>query len=133
MNTFKNKTTEIFYVVSLHIYAELFNSKDKTTSNMIMTHVMDHEFVCRLIDLAMRNAEKHLLKKAWKKNAAEKLSEVDFKGVKAGISQNALHRSGRVNMLMCSDVYRPLHGADNRTIKVLFCGETCFAAVRRLD
>ncbi|MDZ8265885.1 hypothetical protein [Escherichia coli] len=65
MNTFKNKNTEIFYVVSLHIYAELFNSKDKTTSNMIITHVMDHEFVCRLIDLAMRNAEKHLLKKAW--------------------------------------------------------------------
>ncbi|EDX1061779.1 hypothetical protein GTD05_002378, partial [Salmonella enterica] len=27
MNTFKNKNTEIFYVVSLHIYAELFNSK----------------------------------------------------------------------------------------------------------
>ncbi|CAM8090028.1 Uncharacterised protein [Klebsiella pneumoniae] len=27
MNTFKNKSTEIFYVVSLHIYAELFNSK----------------------------------------------------------------------------------------------------------
>ncbi|ELM52584.1 hypothetical protein SEEE1559_15580 [Salmonella enterica subsp. enterica serovar Enteritidis str. CDC_2010K_1559] len=67
MNTFKNKTTEIFYVVSLHIYAELFNSKDKTTSNMIMTHVMDHEFVCRLIDLAMRNAEKHLLKKSMEK------------------------------------------------------------------
>lgn len=62
MNTFKNKSTEIFYVVSLHIYAELFNSKDKTTSNMIITHIMDHEFVCRLIDLAMRNAEKHLLK-----------------------------------------------------------------------
>ena len=59
MNTFKNKSTEIFYVVSLHIYAELFNSKDKTTSNMIITHVMDHEFVSKLIDLAMRNAEKH--------------------------------------------------------------------------
>lgn len=29
MNTFKNKNTEIFYVVSLHIYAELFNSKEK--------------------------------------------------------------------------------------------------------
>lgn len=67
MNTFKNKNTEIFYVVSLHIYAELFNSKDKTTSNMIITHVMDHEFVCRLIDLAMRNAEKHLLKKHGKR------------------------------------------------------------------
>lgn len=25
MNTFKNKSTEIYYVVSLHIYAELFN------------------------------------------------------------------------------------------------------------
>lgn len=82
MNTFKNKNTEIFYVVSLHVYAEIFNSKDKTTSNMIITHVMDHEFVCKLIDLAMRNAEKHLLKKAWKKNAAEKLSEVDFKEVR---------------------------------------------------
>lgn len=34
-------------------------------------------------------------------------------------------------MLICTDVYRPLHGADNRTIKVLFCGGTCFAAVRR--
>ena len=81
MNTFKNKTTEVFYVVSLHI------SKDKTTSNMIITHVMDHEFVCKLIDLAMRNAEKHLLKKAWKKNAAEKLSEVDFKGVKQALAK----------------------------------------------
>ncbi len=26
MNTFKNKSTEIFYVVSLHIYANLFKS-----------------------------------------------------------------------------------------------------------
>ena len=86
MNTFKNKSTEIFYVVSLHIYAELFNSKDKT-SNMIITHVMDHEFVCKLIDLAMRNAEKHLLKKAWKKNADEKLSEVDFKEVKQALAK----------------------------------------------
>lgn len=67
MNIFKNKSTEIFYVVSLHIYAELFNSKDKTTSNMIITHVMDHEFVSKLIDLAMRNAEKHLLKKHGKR------------------------------------------------------------------
>ncbi len=67
MNTFKNKNTEIFYVVSLHVYAEIFNSKDKTTSNMIITHVMDHEFVCKLIDLAMRNAEKHLLKKNGKR------------------------------------------------------------------
>ncbi len=50
MNIFKNKSTEIFYVVSLHIYAELFNSKDKTTSNMIITHVMDHEFVSKLIE-----------------------------------------------------------------------------------
>lgn len=81
MNTFKNKNTEIFYVVSLHIYAELFNSKDKTISNMIITHVMDHEFVCRLIDLAMRNAEKHLLKKAWKKNAAEKCLRWILKGL----------------------------------------------------
>ncbi|HDV8613047.1 TPA: hypothetical protein QIV40_004898, partial [Escherichia coli] len=40
-----------------------------------------------LIDLAMRNAEKHLLKKAWKKNAAEKLSEVDFKGVKQALAK----------------------------------------------
>ncbi|HBE6259437.1 TPA: hypothetical protein KMK45_001018 [Escherichia coli] len=87
MNTFKNKNTEIFYVVSLHIYAELFNSKDKTTSNMIITHVMDHEFVCKLIDLAMSNAEKHLLKKAWEKNAAEKLSEVDFKEVKQALAK----------------------------------------------
>ncbi|EJI8479568.1 hypothetical protein NER87_002490 [Salmonella enterica] len=86
MNIFKNKSTEIFYVVSLHIYAELFNSKDKA-SNMIITHVMDHEFICKLIDLAMRNAEKHLLKKAWKKNAAEKLSEVDFKGVKQALAK----------------------------------------------
>lgn len=54
---------------------------------MIITHVMDHEFVFRLIDLAMRNAEKHLLKKAWKKNAAEKLSEVDFKGVKQALAK----------------------------------------------
>ncbi|EPQ5472811.1 TPA: hypothetical protein ACX5JP_003727 [Escherichia coli] len=67
MNTFKNKNTEIFYVVSLHVYAEIFNSKDKTTSNMIITHVMDHEFVCKLIDLAMRNAEKHPLKKHGKR------------------------------------------------------------------
>ncbi len=67
MNIFKNKSTEIFYVVSLHIYAELFNSKDKATSNMIITHVMDHEFICKLIDLAMRNAEKHLLKKSMEK------------------------------------------------------------------
>lgn len=87
MNTFKNKTTEIFYVVSLHIYAELFNSKDKTTSNMIITHVMDHEFVSKLIDLAMNNAEKHLLKKAWKKNAAGKLAEVDFKEVKQALAK----------------------------------------------
>ncbi|HHT0104534.1 TPA: hypothetical protein ACTXAP_003907 [Raoultella planticola] len=87
MNTFKNKSTEIFYVVSLHIYAELFNSKDKTTSNMIITHVMDHEFICKLIDLAIRNAEKHLLKKAWKKNAAGKLAEVDFKGVKQALAK----------------------------------------------
>ncbi len=34
---------------------------------MIITHVMDHEFVCKLIDLAMRNAEKHLLKKSMEK------------------------------------------------------------------
>ncbi|WDX51551.1 hypothetical protein LPA79_14125 [Salmonella enterica subsp. enterica] len=81
MNTFKNKTTEIFYVVSLHIYAELFNSKDKTTSNMIMTHVMDHEFVCRLIDLAMRNAEKHLLKKAWKKTLLKNCQRWILKGL----------------------------------------------------
>lgn len=81
MNTFKNKTTEIFYVVSLHIYAELFNSKDKTTSNMIMTHVMDHEFVCRLIDLAMRNAEKHLLKKAWKKMLLKNCQRWILKGL----------------------------------------------------
>lgn len=87
MNTFKNKSIEIFYVVSLHIYAELFNSKDKMTSNMIMTHVMDHEFVCKLIDLAMRNAEKHLLKKAWEKNATEILSEVDFKEVKQALAK----------------------------------------------
>ncbi|ENC0473955.1 hypothetical protein ABJ684_004902, partial [Escherichia coli] len=64
-----------------------FNSKDKTTSNMIITHVMDHDFVCRLIDLAMRNAEKHLLKKAWKKNAAEKMSEVDFKEVRQALAK----------------------------------------------
>ncbi|EFB5137823.1 hypothetical protein AACN21_000005 [Escherichia coli] len=87
MNTFKNKTTEIFYVVSLHIYAELFNSKDKTTSNIIITHVMEHEFVCKLIDFAMKNAEKHLLKKAWKNSAAEKLSEVDFKAVKQALAK----------------------------------------------
>ena len=87
MNTFKNKSTEIFYVVSFHIYAEIFNSKDKATSNMIMTHVMDHEFICKLIVLAMRNAEKHLLKKAWKKNADEKLSEVDFKEVKQALAK----------------------------------------------
>lgn len=87
MNTFKNKSTEIFYLVSLHIYAELFNSKDKTTSNMIITHVMDHEFVCKLIDLAMRNAEKHLLKKAWKNNAAGKLAEVEFKEVKLALAK----------------------------------------------
>ncbi|EPY5181762.1 TPA: hypothetical protein L9L06_004676 [Klebsiella pneumoniae] len=87
MNLFKNKSTEIFYVVSLHIYAELFNSKDKTTSNMIITHVMDHKFVSKLIVLAMRNAEKHLLKKAWKKNADEKLSEVDFKEVKQALAK----------------------------------------------
>ncbi|EAB4418588.1 hypothetical protein DWC96_23520 [Salmonella enterica] len=48
---------------------------------------MDHEFVCKLIDLAMRNAEKHLLKKAWKKNAAEKLSVVDFKEVKQALAK----------------------------------------------
>lgn len=54
---------------------------------MIITHVMDHEFVCRLIDLAMRNAEKHLLKKAWKKNAAEKISEVDFKEIKLALAK----------------------------------------------
>ena len=48
---------------------------------------MDHEFVCKLIDLAMRNAEKHLLKKAWKKNAAEKLSEVDFKEVRQALAK----------------------------------------------
>ena len=41
MNTFKNKNTEIFYIVSLHIYAELFNSKDKTTSNMIIRSSVD--------------------------------------------------------------------------------------------
>lgn len=35
-------------------------------------------------------------------------------------------------MLMCSDVYQPLHGADNWMIKVLFCGELCFAAVQWL-
>ncbi|WP_193137908.1 hypothetical protein [Klebsiella aerogenes] len=87
MNTFKNKSTEIFYVVSLHIYAELFNSKDKTTNNMIITHVMDHEFISKLIDLAIRNAEKHLLKKAWKKNAAGKLAEVDFKEVKQALAK----------------------------------------------
>ena len=87
MNIFKNKSTEIYYVVSLHIYSELFNSKDKTTSNMIITHVMDHEFICKLIDFAMRNAEKHLLKKAWKKNADEKLSEVDFKEVKQALAK----------------------------------------------
>ncbi|EIC9370161.1 hypothetical protein LAU28_005228, partial [Salmonella enterica] len=40
-----------------------------------------------LIDLAMRNAEKHLLKKAWKKNADEKLSEVDFKEVKQALAK----------------------------------------------
>ncbi|HDX8711870.1 TPA: hypothetical protein RQO21_004331 [Klebsiella michiganensis] len=87
MNTFKNKSTEIFYVVSLHIYAELFNSKDKTTSNMIITHIMDHEFISKLIDLAIRNAEKHLLNKAWKKNAAGKLAEVDFKEVKQALAK----------------------------------------------
>lgn len=29
MNTFKNKNTEIFYVVSLHIYAELLTQRIK--------------------------------------------------------------------------------------------------------
>ncbi|EJO0236856.1 hypothetical protein NQT84_004319 [Salmonella enterica] len=48
---------------------------------------MDHEFICKLIDLAMRNAEKHLLKKAWKKNAAEKLSEVDFIEVRQALAK----------------------------------------------
>lgn len=33
---------------------------------------------------------------------------------------------------MRSDVYLPLHGADNRMIKVLFCGELYFAAVQWL-
>lgn len=35
-------------------------------------------------------------------------------------------------MLICSDVYLPLLGADHRMIKVLFCGELCFAAVQWL-
>lgn len=74
--------------MSLYIYAELFNSKDKTTSNMIITHVMDHEFVCRLIDLAMRNAEKHLLKKKHgKRTLLKKISEVDFKEIKLALAK----------------------------------------------
>ena len=56
MNTFKNKTLKSFMLCPC-ISMRAFNSKDKTTSNMIITHVMDHEFVCKLIDLAMRNAE----------------------------------------------------------------------------
>ena len=80
MNTFKNKNTEIFYIVSLQYLRGAFNSKDKTTSNMIIMYVMDHEFVCRLIDWRWEML-RNIFWKSEKKNAAEKLSEVDFKGL----------------------------------------------------
>ena len=44
------------------------------------------------------------------------------------MSQNALYGSGGINMLMCSDVYRPLLGADNRMIEFfLFLDNGFFA------
>ncbi len=48
---------------------------------MIITHVMDHEFVCKLIDLAMRNAEKHLLKKHGKRTLLENCLKWILKGL----------------------------------------------------
>lgn len=87
MNTFKNKSTENYFIVSLKIYSDLFNSKDKTTRDMIITHVMDHQFVNKLINLAMENAGKYLLKHVWEENANEHLFEVDFKEVKQALAK----------------------------------------------
>lgn len=87
MNTFKNKSTEDFFIVSLKVYSDLFNSKDKTTRDMIITHVMDNQFVSQLINLAMENAGKYLLEHIWGYDANENLFEVDFKEVKQALTK----------------------------------------------
>ncbi|BEO62132.1 MULTISPECIES: hypothetical protein [Enterobacterales] len=87
MNTFKNKYTEDYFIVSLKIYADLFNSKDKATREMIITHVMDHQFVSKLINLAMENAGKYLLENIWEDLANENVFEVDFKEVKQALTK----------------------------------------------
>lgn len=87
MNAFKNKATEDYFIVSLKIYSDLFNSKDKTTRDMIISHIMDHQFISKLITLAMENAGKYLLKHVWEENANENLFDVDFKEVKQALTK----------------------------------------------
>ena len=87
MNTFKNKSTEDYFILSLKVYSDLFNSKDKTTRDMIIMHVMDNQFVSKLITLAMKNAGKYLLENIWGENANENLFEVDFKEVKRALTK----------------------------------------------
>lgn len=87
MNAFKNESTEDYFIVSLKIYSDLFNSKDKATRDMIITHVMDHQFVSKLINLAMENAGKYLLENIWEDLANENVFEVDFKEVKQALTK----------------------------------------------
>jgi hypothetical protein len=87
MNAFKNKSTEDYFIISLKIYSDLFNSKDKATRDMIIAHVMDHQFVSKLISLAMENAGKYLVENIWDVLAKENVFEVDFKEVKDALTK----------------------------------------------
>lgn len=87
MNTFKNKSTEDYFILSFKVYSGLFNSKDKITRDMIVMHVMDNQFVSKLITLAMENAGKYLLENIWGDNANENLFEVDFNEVKQALTK----------------------------------------------
>lgn len=73
--------------MSLQIYSDIFNSTGKTTRQIIVERVMEYEFVCDLINLAMLNAEKCFQEGIWKENAKEKLAEVDLNEVKRALAK----------------------------------------------
>ncbi|HGK4849746.1 TPA: hypothetical protein ACJ2X1_001093 [Yersinia enterocolitica] len=85
MFSFRNETTGMFFGMSLQIYSDMFNLADEETQRVIYTKVMDPEFINSFIGLAIIMAEKCFRDSVWKKNAEEKLAEVDFREVKQAL------------------------------------------------
>lgn len=87
MITFKNDATKNYFIMSLQIYSDIFNSTGEATRKVIVERVMDHQFVCDLINLVMLNAEKCFQEGLWKENAKERLAEVDLNEVKRALAK----------------------------------------------